>query len=49
MDQYQHIINVIIVNSELLKLQMGNQKEADKKYDEIIKWFKDSYIVSRKK
>jgi len=49
MDDHKHIINTIITRSKLLEmvLVVNGKDTADKDYDDIVKWFKETYEVKR--
>lgn len=49
MDEYRHLLNKLGIEYELIKiqLQLGNKKEADKKYNELLDWLRNNYFIER--
>ena len=50
MDEYKHCINCILARIGMMQfaIDMGDKKTADKAYEEVTKWFKDTYELKRK-
>ena len=50
MNHHKHIINTILTRGAMLKtlLELEGKKATDKEYDELVKWFEDTYEVNRK-
>lgn len=50
MDEYKHCINCLIARAKIIEMKLILDKdEADREYEKLLQWFKDSYIIKRKK
>ena len=50
MDEYRHCVNCVLARIGMIQfaIDMGDKEIADKAYEEVIKWFKDTYELKRK-
>jgi len=52
MDECKHCINCLMSRSRMLEMSIvmfpNERDEHDKKYQEILQWFKDTYELKRK-
>jgi len=50
MDKHTELLNILLARGAIVKMRLGegDEVQADKDYEGLLKWFKENYEIKRK-